>query len=80
MKLRHIEQREIYTFEMTFENDETKLADLQGLVGQYVAVDELHTAHIDPEWGCLEFLNGQVDIDPKTLYRYVCADEVKRAA
>jgi hypothetical protein len=42
-------------------------------------MDALHTAHIDPKWGCLELLNGQVDIDPKALYRYVCDDEAKQA-
>ncbi len=43
-------------------------------------MDALNTAHIAPEWRCLEFLNGHVDIDPKTLYRYVCTDEAKQAA
>jgi hypothetical protein len=25
---------------------------------------------IDPDWGCLEFNHGQVDIEPQTLYRF----------
>ncbi len=80
MKLLHIEQCEEYRFVLTFENGEVREADLLGLIGQHVPADSLHTARIDPEWGCLEFLNGRVDIEPKTLYRYVCANEDKRAA
>ena len=70
MKLKHFEQQEAYRFVLTFENDYSKVTDLQGLIGKYVNVESLHTAYIDSEWGCLEFLNGKVDIDPKTLYRY----------
>ena len=80
MKLTHSEHQEAYRFVLTFENGEVREADLQNLIGQHVAVDSLLTAHIDAEWGCLEFLNGRVDIEPKTLYRYVCAAEDKRAA
>lgn len=80
MKLTHFEHQEAYRFVLTFENGEVREADLQDLIGQHVAVDSLLTAHIDPEWGCLEFLNGRVDIEPKTLYRYVRAAEDKRAA
>ena len=70
MKLKHFEQQEAYRFVLTFENDYTQETDLQGLIGKYVNVDSLNTAQINPEWGCLEFLNGKVDIEPKTLYRY----------
>jgi hypothetical protein len=80
MKLRQFERREAYRFVLTFENGEVREVDLQGLIGQHVGVDSLPTAHIDPEWGCLEFLNGRVDIEPKTLYRYACATEEKQAA
>lgn len=80
MKLTHFEHREAYRFVLTFENGEVRETDLQDLVGRHVAVDALSTAHIDPEWGCLEFLNGRVDIDPKTLYRYVQFSEEKWAA
>lgn len=80
MKLTHFQHQEAYRFVLTFENGEVKEADLQNLISQYVAVDSLSTARIDAEWGCLEFLNGRVDIEPKTLYRYVCAAEDKRAA
>jgi len=43
---------------------------LQKLIGKHVSVDELATAHINTEWGCLEFNAGVVDIEPKTLYHY----------
>ncbi|MDD5034677.1 MAG: DUF2442 domain-containing protein [Methylococcaceae bacterium] len=80
MKLRQFEHHEAYRFLLIFENGETWEADLQDLIGQHVAVDSLHTARIDAEWGCLEFLNGRVDIEPKTLYRYVSTAKDRRAA
>lgn len=70
MKLQTIEHRGIYHFALTFENGAHREVDLQALIGQHVAVADVQTARIDPEWGCLEFLHGQVDIEPKTLYRY----------
>ncbi len=70
MKLKHFIQLDRYRFVLTFANGEIKEADLQALIGQHVAGELLYTAHIDPEWGCLEFLGGKVDIEPKTLYRY----------
>jgi len=33
-----------------------------------ISKDEIKTAHIDKDWGCLEFKNGLVDIEPNTLY------------
>jgi hypothetical protein len=70
MKLKHFKQLDMYRFVLTFESGEIKEADLHDLIGQHVAIELLHTAHIDPEWGCLEFLDGKVDIEPNTLYRY----------
>lgn len=70
MKLKHFEHYEGYCFLLTFENGEIKEVDLVDLIGHYVPVDALNTAHIDPEWGCLEFNDGKVDIEPKTLYRF----------
>ncbi|MFI3119374.1 MAG: hypothetical protein QX203_05310 [Methylococcaceae bacterium] len=55
MKLKHFEHYEGYCFLLTFENGEVKEADLINLIGHYVPVDALNTAHIDPEWGCLKF-------------------------
>ena len=70
MKLKQIEQIEGYRFILTFENGEIIQADLKGLIGSFIAEDALHTARIDPEWGCLEFNQGVADIEPKSLYRY----------
>lgn len=69
MKLKQFKQCEAYRFLLSFENGETRETDLRPLIGDYVSIDELATAHIDTDWGCLEFKNGQVDIEPKTLYQ-----------
>lgn len=80
MKLKSFEYQGAYQFLLTFENGEIITADLQSLIGQYIGLDSLPTAHLDADWGCLEFLNGQVDIEPKTLYRYVHTAHNKHAA
>ncbi len=36
----------------------------------YLIDSELQTARINKEWGCLEFKDGAVDIEPVTLYKY----------
>jgi len=46
--------------------------DLKNLIEKYVPLNELETVQINPKWGCLEFNDGWVDIEPKTLYHYVC--------
>ncbi len=53
-----------------FANGEIFTVDIHQLIGKYVSEDDLNSARIDSEWGCLEFRNGIVDIDPVTLYRY----------
>ena len=80
MKLRQIEQREGYRFRLVFENGETWEADLQELIGQHVPEAALPSARIDPEWGCLEFLDARADVEPKTLYRFVCSQQNGLAA
>jgi len=70
MKLKNFEQQDGYRFKLFFENGEVKEVDLKTLIGSHVALEALNTARIDTEWGCLEFKNGSVDIEPKTLYRY----------
>lgn len=70
MKLANIEHQRAYRFALTFQNGEMMESDLRDLIGQHVSEQALSTARIDPEWGCLEFLGGQVDIEPRTLYRY----------
>jgi hypothetical protein len=71
MKLSQIKHQEDYKFLVTFENGEESVVDLRSLISNYVARNELKTAKIDQEWGCLEFKGGEVDIEPKTLYAYV---------
>ncbi len=71
MKLRDFKQLDGYRFRLFFESGETWDADLEDLLDQHVPVEALPTARIDPDWGCLEFLDGRVDIEPKTLYRFV---------
>mgnify|MGYP001806035444 FL=1 len=80
MRLQHVEHQEGYRFVLTFENGARREVDLEDLIGQHVALDEVQTARLDPEWGCLEFLDGRVDIEPKTLLRYAGLIEDKRAA
>ncbi len=44
--------------------------DLKDLISKYVTPEELQTAKVNQEWGCLEFKDGLVDIEPKTLYKF----------
>jgi hypothetical protein len=80
MKLKHFEHYDAYRFLLTFENGEVKEADLVDLIGHHVSLDALNTARIDPEWGCLEFNGGRVDIEPKTLYQFATGDHYKEVA
>jgi hypothetical protein len=80
MKLKHFEHYEGYRFLLTFDNGEIKEVDLIDLIGSDVSVDELNTARIDPEWGCLEFNEGKVDIEPKTVYRFATDNPYKEVA
>ncbi len=59
-----------YRFFLRFENGETKEVDLKNLISQKVELNALDSARIDKEWGCLEFKDGLVDIEPKTLYKF----------
>jgi hypothetical protein len=70
MKLKSFKHQDNYRFILTFDNGETRESDLRGLLEKYVGIEGVATARIDPEWGCLEFNNGMVDIEPKTLYRH----------
>jgi hypothetical protein len=70
MKLNKVEHRGSYVFALTFNNDELIETDLSSLIEHHVAVSEVNSARIDPDWGCLEFKNGAVDIEPKTLYQW----------
>ncbi|MEY4768709.1 MAG: hypothetical protein RL637_1348 [Pseudomonadota bacterium] len=70
MKLVNFESQHDYIFMLTFENGEKIEVDLSELIKKHVREKNLNTAQINKEWGCLEFNNGMVDIEPKTLYRY----------
>ena len=59
-----------FRFSLVFANGQTISANLQPLIGAHVGKKELVSARIDPDWGCLEFGNGNIDVDPVTLYRY----------
>jgi hypothetical protein len=79
MKLVSIEHQKGYLFTLTFENGESKDTDLSDLIEKYVSPSNLNTAHVNSDWGCLEFNNGMVDIDPKTLYRYAASKTTANA-
>lgn len=70
MKLKAFEQKQGFEFMFIFENGEQKYSDIEELVAQYLKQDDLQTATINNEWGCLEFKDGAVDIEPNTLYKY----------
>jgi hypothetical protein len=70
MKLATFEQRVGFRFVLTFENGDQATVDLEPLIGNHISVDQLGSAEVDPDWGCLQFLGGSVDIEPTTLYRY----------
>jgi hypothetical protein len=70
MKLIDCKQKIDYIFLLTFQNGEVIETDIRDLIVKYVTLDDLQTAKINSEWGCLEFLSGKVDIEPKTLYKY----------
>ena len=70
MKLKEIKHQQDYKFTLTFVNGETAFADLERLIAKYVTKQELGSARINQEWGCLEFKNGTVDIEPKTLHQF----------
>jgi hypothetical protein len=80
MKIKHFAHLDGYRFLLAFENGVVKETDLLDLIGHYVSLDGLNTAHIDTEWGCLEFNGGQVDIEPKTLYQFATAEHYKEVA
>lgn len=43
------------------------------MLEKHVGVNNLNTAQLNKDWGCLEFNDGVVDIDPKTSYRYAAS-------
>ena len=59
-----------YRFSLVFEETRFPDADLKSLIGENVGLSDLDTARIDEDWGCLEFKNGSIDIEPETLHRF----------
>lgn len=70
MKLIAFERRVGFEFALTFDTGERVTVDLEPLIGNHISTEELSTAEIDPDWGCLQFQEGNVDVEPITLYRY----------
>lgn len=70
MKLVDFKHQQNYLFSLTFANGECKVVDLKHLLEKHLDVADLSTARLDKDWGCLEFKDGMVDIEPKMLYRY----------
>jgi uncharacterized membrane protein YcaP (DUF421 family) len=70
MQLEHFKFIDNYIVELDFKNGMHKKVDLELLIKSKVTKEELKTARIDKEWGCLEFKQGMVDIEPKTLYKF----------
>lgn len=80
MKLKEFEHLEGYRFKLEFVNGEIKAVDLTDLIAKHVNLEDLSSASIDPEWECLQFKNGNVDIEPKTLYKFATSNCFERAA
>jgi RNAse (barnase) inhibitor barstar len=70
MRLISFKLHDNYIFDLNFEDGAKKKVDLSNLIKSKVTLDELKSANIDKDWDCLEFKNGMVDIDPKTLYHF----------
>ncbi|MBK1733500.1 DUF2442 domain-containing protein [Thiococcus pfennigii] len=80
MKLIDFEQKAGFEFSLTFENREIIMVDLEPLIGKRMSAEDLGSAEIDSEWGCLQFLGGEVDIEPTTLYRFAHGGSNTQAA
>ena len=59
-----------YNFYFEFDNRDSGEVNIESLIGKYVSKNELSTANLNKEWGCLEFKKGLVDVEPKTLYKF----------
>ncbi len=80
MKLKKFEHLDGYRFKLEFVNGEIKVVDLTDLIAKHIGWEDLSSACIDPEWGCLQFKNGNADIEPKTLYKFAATHHFERAA
>jgi hypothetical protein len=80
MKLATFEQRVGFNFALTFENGDRATVDLEPFIGNHISVAALASAEIDPDWGCLQFEGGRIDIEPTTLYRYAMHSPAETSA
>lgn len=64
MKLSRFTHLYDYVFSLDFANGETIESNLADLIGNHVDLQNLNTARIDPDWGCLEFSSGMQWIVP----------------
>ena len=80
MKLTKFERGAGFESALVFDNGERATVDLEPLIGHHVSVEELGSAEIDPDWGCLQFQEGSIDIEPTTLYRYAMHSETVSTA
>ena len=70
MKLDKFTNIEEYVFKFDFEDGTHKIVDIGPLIQSKVSTEDIKSAHIDKDWGCLEFNDGMIDIDPGTLYAF----------
>ncbi len=70
MRLSKFQNLNNYLFYFLFEDGFEIETNIKDVVAEKVDVILLNSARIDMDWGCLEFDNGQIDIEPKTLYQY----------
>ena len=58
MRLKHFKLTTDYIFDLDFEDGTHTTVDLSPLIGLKVSTEELQSANIDKDWGCLEFNGG----------------------
>jgi len=80
MKLIKFTHQADYQFILFFESGESTECDLKNLIGKHVSLEQVKTAQINSDWGCLEFNAGMSDIEPKTLYNYAFGIDQQKVA
>lgn len=59
-----------YKFYLEFENQISGEVNLEKLISKHLSLVELASVNLNKKRGCLEFKDGMVDIEPKTLYKF----------
>ncbi len=70
MQLLKCENLGNYHFSLQFKEENFENINLKNLIASKIKQKALQTASVNSEWGCLEFENGLVDIEPKTLFEF----------